>query len=142
VKTFGFEMTGRIVVWVGGNGPIARADWDAYIPALKEHAKKFPTMCVFVDAGSGAPTALQRKQLTDIFPASCRQTVMIQDAVQRGVVTALSWFTPAIKVLAPGEEPAAFEHLGLSSSEQAAVTACYGRLLAEMGRAHAARRTA
>jgi hypothetical protein len=132
VKTFAFEAVGRVMVYVGAGAPPSTAEWNAYIEAGKAHVRRHPNMCSLAVPGGAGPSTLQRKQMTEVVPASAKVAVIIGNPVERGVTTALSWFLPSLKAFAPGEEAAAFNYLELSAVERAGVVAALARLQAAL----------
>jgi hypothetical protein len=141
MKTFTYEMVGRVVVWVGTAVAPAQAEWDAYLAAVRTHVKLFPLPLSFVYTQGAGPTAMQRKQLTATIPTKTRVAVITRSAMERGIVTALSWFVPEFKSFAPGEEVASFDHLGLTAHERASVSACVARLRGQLEQVNAQRPT-
>jgi hypothetical protein len=76
----------------------------------------------FVVTAGGAPSAMQRRGLTDAFGGRpCQTAIITGDAVSRGVVTAISWFNPSIRGFAPSAMRAAEDYLALSAQMRVTV---------------------
>jgi hypothetical protein len=129
------EFVGRVVVYVGGARSPTPAEWDAHIAALREHVASHPDSRSLVFASGVRLSPTQRKQLADVMPKSARSSVLTASTVDRGVVTALSWFVGGIKAFAPTDEDGAIAFLDLSASEIPPVKEASKRLRAKISSA-------
>jgi len=133
MKTIAYAAAGRVMVFVGSAVPPDAAEWAAYAAMLREHANRYPTMCSMVFTGSGRPSAMQRKQVTDLGLERAKSAVIIESAAGRGVVVLLSWFIPLMKPFSPNELVEACGYLGLSPTEQKSVLETGALLRKELG---------
>jgi hypothetical protein len=92
------------------------AEWKPYFEELAQHDPIKLKSLVFTDGG--APSGAQRKQVNDMLNGrTSMAAVVTPSTVVRGVVTALSWFNPKIKVFPPDQTEAALTYLGVKSDE-------------------------
>jgi hypothetical protein len=126
------EFVGRVLVFVGGPVSPAQHEWDDHIRALEAHAAKHPDMRSLVWSGGANLPPAQRKQLTETMPKTARTAVLTKSPLDRGVVTALSWFLGGIKAFAPEDEAGAIAYLELDPEEARAALAVGRRLRRQM----------
>jgi hypothetical protein len=77
----------------------------------------FSKLRILVVTDGGGPDVVMRGELQAFFKThghSPKTAVITTSVVVRGIVTAVSWFNPNIKALAPIHFGAALEHLGLT----------------------------
>src|SRR5262245_48264981 len=90
-----------IVLSVHTSRPPAPREWDEYVLSTKRSIDAFghePMRAIAITDG-GAPDARQRGQLNDVLQGRTIPASILSDSVfVRGVVTALNWFNPGIKV--------------------------------------------
>ncbi len=127
-----YEFVGRVLVYVGGSSTPETDDWDEHIRALREHVAAHPDSRSLVWAGGARLSAIQRKQLADVMPKKTRTSVITDSMIDRGIVTALTWFVDGIKAFSPSEEDEAVAHLDLRDEEIAPVMEAAARLRTQM----------
>lgn len=132
MKTFAYEMLGRVVVWVGSptHSP-ANDQWDDYVAAVRKHVATFrDRSCSYVWSGGPGtgPSAPQRMRLAKVVGPNIKVAVLLGHPVERGIATAVSWFLRGMKIFAPNEVHAAAGHLELTDEEERLVLACVARL--------------
>jgi hypothetical protein len=82
--------------------------------------------------GAG-PTAAQRADMRDFLGGrQLRLAVVSASRLTRGIVTAISWFNPAIRVFAPAELARAYTYLDVSADGERGLWAEIERLDARM----------
>jgi hypothetical protein len=133
-RVFLYEFVGRVMVYVGGARPPGDEQWDAYLNHLRRHVKAHPECPSIVWPGAAPISAVQRKQLADTMPKNGRTAVLSDSVVDRGIVTALSWFIDGIKAFPLFREDEALAHLQLKEDEAAAVLEAGRRLRSQMDR--------
>jgi hypothetical protein len=132
MKTFAFELSGRVIVWCGTQVTPSVDEWNAYVKVVRDHVARHTSPCSLVWANGGGPSTLQRRQLGDVVPARTQVSIVVQNPIERGIATAFMWLVRGTKVFAPGELPAALDHLALTPRERELVAAALERLRAEV----------
>jgi hypothetical protein len=127
-----YEFVGRVMVYVGGARPPSDEEWGAYLVALRTHVGAHPDCPSIVWPGAAPISAVQRKQLTAALPKKARTAVLTDSMVDRGIVTALSWFVDGIKAFSLLREDEALAHLQLRKDEADAVLEAGRRLHQQM----------
>lgn len=104
------DDNGTVVVVVGAHTP-SDADWKLLIEAHKRDRHQR----TLVVSGGGGPSPAQRKAILDASGGKGLPAAILTDSVVvRGIVTALSWFSPKIRAYAPGDLRGALDHLGVT----------------------------
>jgi hypothetical protein len=127
-----YEFVGRVMVYVGGARPPTDEEWDAYLHALRKHVEAHPDCRSIVWPGAAPISAVQRKQLAATLPKNARTAVLTDSMVDRGIVTALTWFVDGIKAFSLSREDEALAHLQLRKDEWSAVLEAGQRLRKQM----------
>jgi hypothetical protein len=119
----GMARAGRVIVAVHTSHNPDGGEWDKWLDLCRvaiEDARKAPnTICAAVFTDGGGPTAPQRGALIEIlgdvrFPTA----IITTSAIARGIVTAISWFTPGnIRAFAPRDWRNAQRHIALDDTE-------------------------
>lgn len=139
--TLGYDGIGSIVLFVIGDQPPERDEWKAYVDFVKERAKLHDKIRLVVLAGSGAPDAVQRKQLNDAVTMKQLRTAVVSDSiVARGVVTAFRWYgleLDAFKGSAMGD---AFQYVAATPEEVDWLQRTVRAIRADLSRPHASAR--
>jgi hypothetical protein len=132
VQDFVTTERGQIMVVVHNAKPPTEDDWRAYIEGIKSTDLKTGRSIVFTDGG--APNAEQRKILNQTLAGAHVPGVVISPSTfVRGVVTALSWFNPSLKVYAPEQLDLAFRYLTFTPDEISRVWDKLDRLRIRLG---------
>jgi hypothetical protein len=129
-----YEFVGRVMVYVGGARPPSDEEWDAYLHALRKHVAAHPDCPSIVWPGPAPISAVQRRQLAQTLPRNARTAVLTESMVDRGIVTALSWFVDGIKAFSLSREDEAMAHMQLRKDEAGAVLEAGRRLRRQMAR--------
>lgn len=127
-----YEFVGRVLVYVGGPNTPDTHDWDEHIRVLRDHVAAHPDSRSFIWAGGARLSAIQRKQLAEVMPKKTRTSVVTSNMIDRGIVTALTWFVDGIKAFSPSQEDEALAHLDLRADEIAPVLEASARLRKQM----------
>lgn len=127
-----YEFVGRVCVYVGGPNTPETEDWDEHIRALRDHVAAHPDSRSLIWANGARLSALQRKQLAEVMPKKTRTSVITSSVIDRGIVTALTWFVEGIKAFSPAQEKDALAHLDLREDELSPVVAASERLRKQM----------
>jgi hypothetical protein len=96
-----------------------RAEWDHAMAHVIEYARTGDVRrmrCLIITDGGG-PDAVMRGELSDYYKQHqhwFKTAVISNSLVGRGIVAAISWFNPHIKVFSPRHFNDAFTHLELS----------------------------
>jgi hypothetical protein len=121
MKNFVFEVVDDCIVCLGSKNPPSDAEWDAYIAALEACLKKNDhKVNIIVITRGGAPTPAQRHTLNETTArhnssSASKVAVLTSSAIARGVVTALSWFSPVYKAFAEDDLDGAVDFLDVPS---------------------------
>jgi hypothetical protein len=129
-KTLTYGNVGAYLLFVCGDRPFLDREWNAYIEFLRKTVYPGMEPRSLVVAGSAGPTAWQRKELNELMATfeNPRVAVVTRSAIARGIVKALTLFTPAYRTFSPERLEDAFKHLGVGGADLAMVR----RLLASL----------
>lgn len=120
--TMRHHFHGRTLITVHTAEPPTDPEWDAVLQDFQD--RKPERVLVFTEGGG--PATLQRGRLNDALGGKPLTTAIVSSSpVVRGIVTALSWFNPDMRVFHPDRARAALEYLGIASEQHAA---CMGRV--------------
>src|SRR5690349_14838883 len=109
-------IRGNLMITINTTKPPSDAEWNDYLEKFRRHGPEKIRTLIFTDGRS--PTAAQRKMVNDMLAGKpTTAAVICSSPLVRGVVTALSWFNPKIKVFAPNELNAALEYLNVDTKE-------------------------
>ena len=102
----------QVIVLVHTKDSPTDEEWKAYC----DDARKWRTQVrgILVLSEGGGPNSVQRGELEaalDHPEYNAKTAVVTLSRVARGIVTALSWFTPKIKAFSTLQIPAALEYL-------------------------------
>lgn len=131
VQDFVTTSKGEIMVVVHTSSPPSDAEWTAYLEGVGSSDLQTLRSVVFTDGG--APNSAQRKSLNDVLEGRQVPGIVISpSALVRGVVTALAWFNPGIKVYSPEQFDDAVTYLELSPAEIETVWETLDKLRAQL----------
>jgi hypothetical protein len=131
VKTFQLEMVGRVLVYAGTLLAPDDGEWRAYCEACRDFASKEPAACSLISSLGAGPSTMQRKLAIEVTPRSTRVAILMDSVMGRGIVKALMWFHPTIKVFGFYQTEPAARFLRLSATEQAAAFDALAKFRAE-----------
>ncbi len=125
-----------VLISVHGVQPPTDDEWEQYVrhcdELMRRHRGDTSRIGALSVTAGGGPTAGQRERLNGVTAGkSVRVSIVTPSAVARGIVTALSWFNPAVRAFAPQRFPAALAHLALSTHMQSVARARLASLRAE-----------
>jgi hypothetical protein len=116
MKTIAYKAIGNIDLVVTGQSAPTDKEWNEYVKHLSPMKPEDVRSLVFTEGGG--PNAGQRKQLTEwLGPGSTVAAIVTTSAVMRGIITALSWFNPKVRIYAPSATIEAFEYLQIPESQ-------------------------
>lgn len=110
------------MVLTHSDDPPSDPEWGEYVQYLCSQ----PMGGVIVFAGRSPPDARQRRHLTEGIRAAAVDpsrpvAVVARSRVDRSIITALSWFAGNYKAIAPNDVENAFDHVGASGPDRAAI---------------------
>lgn len=124
----------RFLILVHTKDPPDDQQWKAYVAAARGWKKDIQAFLVVSDGGG--PNAMQRAELDeaiDIEHHPGKTAVVTVSRIARGIVTAISWFSPGIKAFGTNQLAPAIEYLGASPAEVESVSNEVRRLKKELG---------
>lgn len=117
-------IDGNIIVAVHSSENPTNEEWDEYLVAGGQALDAHGSIRSLAYSQGGGPNSLQRSKTNDLFKdRPQRVAVMLNSALTRGVVTALSWFNPAIKAFNLEQLQAACDYLELTAPQSREVDA-------------------
>lgn len=118
-RTLAYHLWKRqIAILVHGKDAPSEEDWNEYCAAVTGWSKDLRGLLVVSEGGG--PNSLQRGQVEAALAADRfkgKTAVVTLSSLARGIVTALSWFTPNIKAFSTIQIPAALDYLGVPKDE-------------------------
>jgi len=133
-----FRRQGRLIVVMHTAQPASTDEWTRYLAMLTSMIAELqlspmaPTALVFTDGA--APSAEQRRSFIDVVgKLSFRTSVVTTSRFTRGIVTALSWFTPGVRAYDPDDATAILQHAGIGSYDLPVMMAMAEELAADIG---------
>lgn len=121
----------NLCVFVAMNEPYGADEWAQYMDGLRKNLKTPLRTIVVTDGGS--PNAAQRKEMIDLFKGVAPPTCIVSDSqLVRGMTTALGWFNPNIKAVAPTQLKDAFAYLKIPPEHEERVRKEIWRLRSEL----------
>lgn len=133
-RTVASRWVGDYWISVHGESPVSTEDWERAMPDLKSHIP-FKGSLVYTQGGS--PTAVQRKQMRELYPqneAFPPTAILTDSVIARTAITALSVFIGnKVKGFPPPEVDAALTYIGAPASLCPEIKKALEELKAEMG---------
>jgi len=110
---------GRLIVCVHSDKPPSALEWNDYLSVTSAASASvggdFGRIRTIVFTDGGGPNTVQRAAVNKLIGEKPSPGAIItQSAVVRGIVTALSWFNPAIQAFHPRDVGQGLKHLGLA----------------------------
>lgn len=113
LDTIAWEFHQRLIVLVIGRASPTVREWDRFVAECAARAADDLNGGVLVVSDGGAPSSTQRHAIANLSAArQTPQAVVVNSAVGRGVVTAMSWLGIRNKPFAPRELMEAFAFVG------------------------------
>lgn len=138
-----FERRGSLVLVVHTAKDPSPEDWSAYLDVTVDAMAENQGRCrALVFTAGGKPDATQRALAVERGWKQNRLSpvaVVSDDRLVRGVITVFAWFGVNIRATRPDRLDVAFEHLELTSEEQAWAIGTRERLEEELGMARSVR---
>jgi len=132
MKTMTFAVDGDIMIVLHTANQPTEDEWSTWMSALRKMSK--PRLKVLIFTDGGVPNTLQRGMLLDHFAEAQPPIAVVSNApAVRGVVTAISWFNPNVKLFTPARLADAFAHLGVNQDRARALFSTAQRSTAELG---------
>ena len=92
-------------------------EWDEMVKCVKQ-CKDLSTFRGISFTDGGSPSPAQRKKTNDVLAGRVVPTAVVtSSSLARGVVTAMSWFNPMLKVFPPDKLDDALRYLQVRDSE-------------------------
>jgi hypothetical protein len=141
MKNMVYTFVGNLVVMLHTKNTCGDAELGAYLAELAK--RDVVGTRVFVLTDGGGLTAKQRKELNDVLGGRQQMCAVVSnDAIVRGIVTALAWFNRSIKSFPPSQVEEALLYLKVPRDEFFQVQAQIKRLRAELYGAEEQRKSA
>lgn len=124
----------RFLILVHTKDAPEETEWKEYVAAARGWKKDIQAFLVVSEGGG--PNAMQRAELDeaiDIERHPGKTAVVTVSRIARGIVTAISWFSPGIKAFGTNQLAPAIEYLGASAAEVEAVINEVRRLKKDLG---------
>ncbi|MCX4240264.1 SpoIIAA family protein [Paraliomyxa miuraensis] len=111
---FACKVVDDVVIAVHTKENPTDEDWDRYGDVANGVMNVHGSVKMLVYSIGGGPNSLQRNKANEAFRDRPQQVaVMLNSAMTRGIVTALSWFNPAIKAFNLEQLEEACTYLGV-----------------------------
>lgn len=121
----------QVIVLVHTKDSPTEEEWKAYC----DDARKWRTQIrgILVLSEGGGPNSVQRGELeVALDRPEAKTAVVTLSRVARGIVTAMSWFTPKIKAFSTLQIPAALEYLDIPLRSHDSINAAIKALRTEL----------
>ncbi len=125
-KTMDFFREREVLIFLSGPTSPSAAEWPAYIDAVAQLAKPGgPLRGMLIVSEGGSPDGKQRAQAVTAFGAHAVPVAMCSaSAMERGIITAMSWIYPAkIASFAFDEVTRGLAHIGIDATRAWALRA-------------------
>lgn len=124
----------RLLILVHTKDAPENDEWKEYVNSARQWRKDIQAFLVVSDGGG--PNTMQRAELDeaiDIEHHPGKTAVVTVSRIARGIVTAISWFSPGIKAFGTNQMQQAIEYLGMSPAEVDSVVNEVNRLKKGLG---------
>lgn len=130
---FACTIIGDLVLGLHAKDNPSDEDWNEYVNATRSVLERHGSVKVLAYSMGGGPNSVQRTKANELFKDRPQLiAVMLNSALVRGIVTALSWFNPMIRAFNIDQLDEACRYLQLSSTASAEVHRMLTRLHAAM----------
>jgi hypothetical protein len=115
-RTMAWDHDVRLSIVVHGKTSPSRLEWSRFVNDTRALGGR--ELRVLVCTYGGGPDGAQRRELADAVRNVIVPTVIMTNSiVARGIVTAMHWFNPSMKVLPIDADTTAHSFLGLDPNE-------------------------
>jgi hypothetical protein len=124
----------RLLILVHTKDAPENDEWKEYVESARKWRQEIQGFLVVSDGGG--PNTMQRAELDeaiDIEHHPGKTAVVTISRIARGIVTAISWFSPGIKAFGTNQLHQAIEYLGTPPPEVEAVIIEVNRLKKSLG---------
>jgi hypothetical protein len=122
------DTTHALLLALHGEAAPSDAEWEPYLDAIPR-VLAHPSGMGIVLTDGGTPSSAQRERMRRKDGGAVRCNAIITDnAIVRGVVTAVSWFNPKICAFAPDDFSRACQLIGLDDTQITSVCAAFKQL--------------
>jgi len=112
---FNWAISGELLVAFARSGTVSKDRFQEYMDAVR---KRNIVYMLSITEGSAIIDSVQRKAAADLAKEqSIRIAVIIDSAITRGLVTALSWLGVNMKSFSPDQLPDAVKYLSVPGIE-------------------------
>ncbi len=133
LTTLAYEYLEGCVVYVGGPLAPDPREWREYLREIAPRLEPDRVNPSLVFPGVRPPAPTLREEMRDITQGlSIRAAILTDSLAMRGVVTAVSWFTPGYRAFPAAALPAALSYLELKEPEAERVRCCALDLQAQL----------
>jgi hypothetical protein len=109
-----YDADRQLFVVLHTANPPSTTEWAGYMDVFRRLDHRQSKQLIFTDGGS--PNAQQRQEVNDVLKGRTTTAAVISSSMMvRGVVNALVWFNPRVRIFSPGAIGDAFRHLGVTS---------------------------
>lgn len=114
-SNYNWAILGDLLIAFARSGTVAPERFDQYLDAIR---KREPKSILSISEGTAHVTSVQRKAAAELVKdKNIRIAVVLDSAVTRGFITALSWLGVGIKSFGPGAEKEALDYLEVSEDK-------------------------
>ena len=126
-------MTGRFCVAIHTKAAPSDQEWDSFLAEIAA-ANTLPNLCTLVFTDGGAPSAAQRKRLSEALKGRDIPIAVHSHAlIPRFVNASIALFNKSIRSYTPEEFPLAIEYLHITEAERKLLHLEFDKSLKEMG---------
>jgi hypothetical protein len=130
---FACTIVDGVVLGVHAKEDPSDADWHQYVSATRDVLESHGSVKVLAYSMGGGPNAVQRTKANELFKDRPQHVaVMLNSALTRGIVTALSWFNPKIRAFNLDQLDDACKYLELPAETAAEIRRMLDHLHAAM----------
>ena len=112
-SNYNWAVIGKLLISFATSGSVPTQRFNEYLDALRNRQ---PTHVLAISQGTVTVDSVQRKAAADLVKdKGVKIAVLVDSAVTRGLITALSWLGVGMKSFGPGQEREALEYLATPS---------------------------
>jgi hypothetical protein len=116
LRTMAWDHDVRLSIVVHGKSSPSPLEWSRFVKDTRALGGR--DLRVLVCTYGGGPDGAQRRELADaVRNVTVPTVIMTNSIVARGIVTAMHWFNPSMKVLPIDADTAAHRFLALDPNE-------------------------
>lgn len=130
---FACDVVDNIVLGAHSKEDPTEEDWESYVAITRKVLDEYGSVKLLVYSLGGGPNSVQRSKANDVFKERPQHVaVMLNSAILRGVVTALSWFNPKVRAFNLEQLEEACRYLEISDAQLDQVREAFPLLKAEV----------